>query len=345
MNILPQYGFEDFFRNQLKNTTKDEQPARVIAVYKDLYKLILENGEINCKLSSKYYSKISSNEDFPTVGDWVIVNKDNYIINVMNRKTKISRKLSGKRKDEQILAANVDIIFIVTSLNKDFNINKLSKFIVTSYNSGATPIIVLSKLDICSNVEYYRTQIENISPGIKIICTSSYEKIGIENIVNELQTGNTAVFIGSSGVGKSTLVNELLNDNIQKVSCVRTSDDSGRHTTTHRELFIVNNKYCIIDTPGIRELTLFLNDEHNTGFSDIENLSHYCKFSNCKHINEPGCAVKNAVANNEISHERYKSYMKLQKELYFSTLSSNIGEKINFKKKVKRQSKFENIGR
>lgn len=330
--------------NKFNNIDDLESLGRVVGQYRDLYKIYTTDGEIIATLSGSSYHNLNKS-DFPVVGDWVNYeryNEDsNGIINkVYDRKTILSRKQAGKKEEEQIIAANIDIIFIVTSLNHDFNLRRLERYLTIAWDSGAKPIIILNKSDLCENKDEYIKEIENIAFNTPYIITSCVKKSGLEEVKEVIQPDKTAVLIGSSGVGKSSIINYLLEKEIQDIKEIRNGDDKGKHTTTNRELFVIPSGGVIIDTPGMREIQLWVNkDSLANVFNEIENLSKECKFNDCSHTHEPGCAVKNAVEENIISKERLDNYFKMQREIEYQKLkekySSNRAEKIKWEKLFK----------
>lgn len=300
--------------------------ARIIAVYKGLWKVEAQNEQKLLKITGNMHK----NGEFPVVGDWVYLNDNEDIINeICERKTKLSRKEAGSRVVEQVLASNIDYVFIVSSLNDDFNIARLERYMTMVYESGASPVFILTKADVGEDIEGKVEELESISFGIPIHIVSIEDDASIEHLRKYFEKENTIGLVGSSGVGKSTLVNKLLGREIIKTASIREDDDKGRHTTTHRELFHLD-KGAIIDTPGMRELQLWQGDLSNT-FEDIEELAAKCKFSDCSHRNEPGCAVRNAIEIGQISEERYERYQKLNKELRYvenkRTMSAKRAEK------------------
>lgn len=314
--------------------------GRVASQYGDLYKIITKNTELIATLSGNQYFK-ANKASFPVVGDWVTFkqyNKDSngVIKEIYPRNTKLSRNQAGKKEEEQIIAANIDIIFIVTSLNQDFNIRRLERYMTIALDSGAKPIIILNKSDLCSDTEYYKIEIENIVFGTELIITSCITNEGIEKIRNKITPDKTAVLVGSSGVGKSSIINKLLQQEKQQVKDIRRDDSKGKHTTTNRELFVIPTGGIIIDTPGMREIQLWVDKEAlGNAFSEIDRLSVSCKFNDCTHTHEPGCAVKKAVKEGRVSQARLDNYFKMQKEIRYQKLKekykANKANKIKWK--------------
>ena len=327
--------------DKFNNIDDIDSLGRVVGQYRDLYKIYTEDGEIIATLSGSNYHN-SKKADFPVVGDWVKYeryNKDsNAIINkVYDRKTVLSRKQAGKKEEEQIIAANIDIIFIVTSLNHDFNPRRLERYLTIAWDSGAKPIIILNKSDLSNDIDKYIKEVEEIAFNTPYIVSSCVNQSGLEEIKEKIKPDKTAVLIGSSGVGKSSIINYLLDNEKQDVKTIREDDDKGRHTTTNRELFIIPSGGVIIDTPGMREIQLWVNkDSLGQVFNEIESLAKNCKFNDCSHTHEPGCAVKKAVKENILSEERLENYFKMQREIEYQKLkekySANRAEKIKWDK-------------
>ncbi len=303
--------------------------GRVISVYKGLYRISFEDKEFNLPITGN----MIKDENFPVVGDYVEIHNEEQITKVYPRSSMLSRKVAGKKIKEQPIVSNIDYIFIVTSLNKDFNIARLERYLTMVYDSGARPCFILTKADLDDNIQEKVSNLEDIAFGIPIHIVSSYEDVGIEKIKDYLKDEVTIGLIGSSGVGKSTLINKLLGEEIIKTKEIRVTDDKGKHTTTRREMFRVDNGY-IIDTPGMRELQIWKGQTTET-FKDIEEISMSCKFSDCSHKNEPGCAVKRAVEGGDLSEERLNNYFKLQKELINIENKQNHGHKYAEKEKIK----------
>ena len=341
------YGYTEFYKEQIEALDIDEIeffPARVIAVHRERYKIVTEFGENNAILKSSIFYN-DENNVYPTVGDFVVVMRNTYgddiIYKVLERKSKFSRMDTWNEK-EQIVAANFDYVFIVTSLNHDFNIKKMERYLASAWQSGGSPVIVLTKADLCENYSIYKDELESAAIGVPIVVVSSYTGEGLAELKDYIKPLSTVVFLGSSGVGKSTLVNAIAGEDIMKVNDIRDDDSKGRHTTTHRQLIMLDNGTMIIDTPGMRELGLWdVGKGLNTVFKDIEDIASKCKFSDCSHNTEPKCAVKEALESGELSHERWGNYIKLQKEARFAEKKEKINIMLKEKSKLKEISKFQ----
>jgi len=317
-----------------ENKINEYSIGRVYAQHRNLYKIITEKGEISATLSGKLQYELINKKDYPVVGDWVnyeeLGHGEGIIHQIQGRKTLICRKVAGVKSEEQALAANIDKIFITMSLNNNFNLRRLERYINIAWDSGATPVILLTKLDLCEDLEDKLLSLDQVALGIDKISVSSLTGEGVEVVRNIIKSDDTVVFIGSSGVGKSTIINKLLEKEVQITKEVD-EYDKGRHTTTHRELFVLPTGGAIIDTPGMRELQLSQGDVEAT-FKDIEDLALKCHFSDCKHKSEPNCAVQQAIERGELSEERFISYEKIKKEIANEEKRRRAKERINERK-------------
>jgi ribosome biogenesis GTPase len=327
--------------------------ARITEQYRDLYKAVCEQGERIAVISGKLRHSSDLGADFPAVGDWVMLgNADidgNAVIHhILRRKSVFTRQAAGTGNDVQIVAANIDIVFICMSLNADFNLRRLERYLSAAWDSRATPVIVLTKSDLCEDLSAKMKKIDTVSIGVSVIACSAENDDGFDGIDAMIEPGKTIAFIGSSGVGKSTLINCLAGKELLVTKEIREGDDKGRHTTTRRQLIPLPNGGIVIDTPGMRELGLYSGDLSRT-FEDIEALAARCKFNDCSHTTEPGCAVRLALENGELSEKRLESYRKLRREVLYDGLNSRQleNEKINrmFGGKAEMKQTFRDIKR
>ncbi len=286
---------------------------------------ILNDGKksFEAKLSGKLSYKTTAVSELPVVGDWVVYSGDEHqrlITDVLTRTNKLSRKVAGDKTEEQLIAANVDVAFIVTGLDDDYSVNRIERYMKIVTENNIKPVIILNKIDLCLNISMKISEIDEIASGNPYHFVSALYSQSIDELSQYFEENQTVVLLGSSGAGKSTLINTLSGKDIQKTRNVRIKDSKGKHTTTNRELIILPSGGLIIDNPGIRELQIWTESQKihqgfvQTNFSDIEELSVNCRFRDCSHLEEPGCAVKQAIDDGTLSEKRYKNYMKLKRE-------------------------------
>nr|WP_026680696.1 ribosome small subunit-dependent GTPase A [Priestia megaterium] len=343
MNDLVKLGWEESSSPSVNLNTI----ARVITVQRNSYRISDGRYEYIAHVSGKFFNEVNTSMDFPAVGDWVVVEKlidekKAVIKELLPRKTQFVRQAAGDKTEAQLVAANLDTIFIVGSLNDDLNVRRMERYIISAYESGASPVIVLTKKDMCKadEIATIMSELEEVAIGIPIVTLSSITGEGITEFMSYLPPRKTAALLGSSGVGKSTLVNVLLEEQVQLTNAIRENDSKGRHTTTHREMFLLKNGGLLIDTPGMRELQLW-EGEHaiDTAFEDIEAFVTACYFTDCKHDTEPGCRVKDALNSGELSEARFQSYLKLQRELAYEKRKQDQKAQLEEKNKWKQLTK------
>ena len=308
MITLNDYGWNKTHELNWKEMNNEKHvPGRVTLEHKKMYRVITTEGEWLSVCSGSMQYEATERRDFPAVGDWVAVEKmpgeERGIIHaILPRTSLFSRKVAGLTIAEQIIAVNIDIVFLVMSMNNDFSARRLERYLVAAYDSGATPVVVLTKKDACDDPSFYIEEAQSIALGAEIFAVSNVTGEGIDELTTLLKNNKTAALLGSSGVGKSSLMNAILGNEMMAVQGIREDDEKGRHTTTHRELVKIPNGGILIDTPGMREFQLWENNESlDSGFQDINDLANKCRFNDCQHNNEPGCAISRCPLHWRIS--------------------------------------------
>ena len=341
------FGWNEFFEAGFRSYKGQGYAAgRVALEHKNLFRVYTEYGEVRAEVSGKLRHEASNRSDLPAVGDWVVIRSrpegERVMIHVvLPRRTSFARKTAGARTEEQIVGANVDTVFLLTSLNQDFSLRRIERYLIIAWESGANPIIILSKSDLCDRLADAIDEVRSVARGVPVHAISVVTGEGLQDIAPYFKAGQTVALLGSSGVGKSTLINHLAGVERLRVQTVREHDDRGKHTTTHRELVLLPAGGLVLDTPGMRELQLWEGDESlQLVFDDIEELAGRCFFSDCRHEDEPRCVVREALATGTIDAGRYQSYEKLQKEIKYQARRKDKLSEIVEKKKWKKLSRF-----
>lgn len=332
---LQQLGWQPFFQQQL--TLEDYEHAtiaRIIAHHRSGYKLRTEHG----------WKMLSITNQMPpmTVGDWVLLDSENRFSRLLDRHSLFSRKAAGTKVAEQYIAANIDTVFIVCSLNQDFNLNRIERYLTLAREARVEPVVVLTKADLCTDPEDKRQQVQQLDPLLLTECVNALDLNSVQPLMQWCSKGKTVTFLGSSGVGKSTLINTLMGQAEQQTGGIRTDDDKGRHTTTSRSLHFLPQAGILLDTPGMRELQLTdCFQGLSQTFADIEELATQCRFSDCNHQSEPGCAVQQALEKGYLDPRRLKNYRKLlrEQERNQASLAELRSREKRFSKLVRRVTK------
>ena len=327
---LEELGWNGFFEANFNDLElSDVVPGRVVTIEKDVCQVVTEAGELAAQVSGKFRYE-ARGDNFPAIGDWLAVRplpgEPKAVIHaVLPRKSKFSRQYSGGRQlteggrtEEQITAANIDTVFLVSGLDggRGYSIRRIERYLAVAWASGASPVIVLNKADLCPDTERYTREVERIACGLPVHLVSAVTGAGMDDLKQYLTRGSTSAFLGSSGVGKSALINALLGEERLATGEVRKSDNEGRHTTTRRELILLPGGGAVIDTPGMREIHVWGDEEGlDNAFQDISELAKNCRFADCRHDSEPGCAVREALRSGNLETKHFKNYLQLQREL------------------------------
>ncbi len=340
--LIQDLGWDAYFEAQWNERATDGcVPARVVSQQRGLWRVAGDFQECWAEPSGKFRKESESGGNWPAVGDWVSVElrsekQSGLIQQVLPRRSRFVRKVAGKQIAEQVIVANIDVALIVAALDGDFNVRRIERYLAQCWESGARPAIVLNKVDACAESRELAAEIEGIAMGAPIFLVSAKTGEGLDALGASFRKGQTIVLLGSSGVGKSTLVNRLLQEERQTTHEVRESDSRGRHTTTSRELFVMPGGAMIIDTPGLRELQLWNAAEGLTQtFADVDELASQCRFTNCQHQQEPGCAVQAAIGAGILDPDRFESWRKLQREQEFLLRKVDPETSATQKKRIK----------
>lgn len=346
---LHKLGWNEFFQEEFRRLAYDEwQPARVISQHKNSYSARSETGELRITVAGRLRYRIGGVDSYPVVGDWLAVavqpgEKKGVIQAILPRKSSFSRKTAGELTQEQVVAANVDTVFLVSGLDggRNFNLRNIERYLTVAGNSGAQPVIVLNKADVCDDVPSRVGEAELVAADVPVHAVSAASGWGLDALRAYISDGDTVALLGHSGVGKSALINALLGEERQQVGAVRAGDRRGRHTTTRRELILLPAGGAVIDTPGMREIQVW-GEEGVLGdaFDDIESLAVDCRFKDCRHGGEPGCAVHAAIERGDIDAARLESYLRLKRELRYLEARRNDRTRLDEKERWKKISQW-----
>jgi ribosome biogenesis GTPase len=351
MSSLSELGWDDAWAAVFaKRERAGLVPARVSIEYNHIYRVVTADGELQAQHSGRILHRAEGRHELAAVGDWVAVRasereQTGTIEEILPRRSRFSRKVAGELTEEQVVAANIDTVFLVMGLDRDYNPRRLERYLLMAYESGASPVVLLSKADLSTDLSARVAEITALAPGTPVHAISSVARTTDDGIVAppdmsavvmHLGTGRTGALLGSSGVGKSTLINAIAGTDRLKTAAVRASDSRGRHTTRHRQLILLPGQGLLIDTPGMRELQLWdVAEAARDAFDDIEQMAADCHFADCRHRDEPRCAVKTAVVEGRIEADRLASYLKLQDEMRVLDARKDARAQIDDKRRAK----------
>lgn len=341
---LKGYGWDAAFAAAFEaSAAQDLVPGRVVRQLRDLATLVTAAGERDAEVSGRFRHEARGPADFPAVGDWaaakLVPGGRDVIEALLPRRSAFTRKAAGEAVEAQVVAANIDTVFLVSGLDGDFNVRRIERYVATAWSSGAAPVIVLNKADLRpGDLAAAEAEASAVAPGVPVVAVSARTEGGLAGLRPHLGPGRTVAFLGSSGVGKSTMINRLLGeDRLATGSMSDAEEGRGRHTTTARELVRLPGGALLIDTPGMRELGLWADDDGlDRTFDEIDRLAAECRFPDCAHEDEPGCAVRAAVESGEVAAERWRSYLKLRRELRFLELKKDEKSRRQSEKKTGR---------
>jgi ribosome biogenesis GTPase len=321
VNSLDSYGWDDSFSQAfVEHEARGLSPARVVSEFKKMYRVVTALGEMMAEISGRVRHEANDGSSLPVVGDWVAIRtrpeSDRATIHVvLPRRSSFSRRAPGTRVAPQVVAANLDLVFVVMGLDGDFNLRRLERYLTIAREGRISPVVVLNKADLTAEAAKRRDAVAAIASDVPVHVVSAETGAGLDELESHLLPGTTVGLLGSSGVGKSTLTNRLAGSSVQRTNAVRARDDRGRHTTSRRDLIVLPSRALLVDTPGMRELQLWSADEGlDQAFDDVRSLAATCRFSDCRHQGEPDCAVASAVEEGRLDSGRFRSFLALKRE-------------------------------